>query len=301
MNQALLPIVVVGMFACAGSPALASQECAPVKEDAHVCTVAYNPSNVLNVWVPLRSLVEFQFGKNEENPRIVAADRHVLEVIPDGNLLVLKPKPVVTPAWAAQPIVIHTTSDGHPKSYLIRFNLMENSDQKQGSLKVVYTYPAEAAAAAREAQKVRAAAWRARQSAIRLASAGNGTATSSPQTCNYMEQHDPDKPAPSFMPSKVCDNGTFTYLYFPGNTPVPAITMDGDDGRPMVPMQGFDSSIGAQVVQQVGKHFYLRSGDALICIWNSVTPNPAGYSTGTNTASPYLVRTLKEPTAEVGK
>jgi type IV secretion system protein VirB9 len=281
-------------------PAYALQDCKPGKEDKRICDVDYSPNNVLRVWGTLRSMTVFQFGPGETNPRIAAADMNILTFIPDGNVAILKPKPAPTPAWHIQPIAILTTlSDGTVRTYQIEYDLLDQgpitSDSDVTQFAVHFHYPADVA-------KAQAAAWRARQTALaeqqiktKLATTGPGSfANGANLDCDYVEQHDPQRPLP-FIPTRVCDDGQSTYLTFPGNMPVPAITIDGPDGKPMVPMQNFDTTGSFQVIHQVAQHFYLRIGNALDCIWRTrpITDSP-GHNASTNTSSPDVIRVLKD-------
>jgi type IV secretion system protein VirB9 len=281
------------------SPAFALQDCKPGKEDKRICDVDYSPNNVLRVWGTLRSMTLFQFGPGETSPRIAAADMNVLTFIPDGNIAIIKPKPVPTPAWHIQPIVMLTTlADGTVRAYQIEYDLLDQgpitADSDVTQFAVHYHYPGDVA-------KAQAAAWRARQAwaaeqqvKAKLATTGPGSASGNPGTnCAYVEQHDPEHPIP-FMPTSVCDDGQSTYFTFPGNMPVPSITFDGADGKPTVPMQNFDTTGSFQVVHAVGQHFYLRIGDALDCIWRTDPANPTGTNSGTNTSSPNVVRVLRD-------
>jgi type IV secretion system protein VirB9 len=281
------------------SPAFALQDCKPGKEDKRICDVDYSPNNVLRVWGTLRSMTLFQFGPGETSPRIAAADMNVLTFIPDGNIAIIKPKPVPTPAWHIQPIVMLTTlADGTVRAYQIEYDLLDQgpitADSDVTQFAVHYHYPGDVA-------KAQAAAWRARQAwaaeqqvKAKLATTGPGSASGNPGTnCAYVEQHDPEHPLP-FVPTRVCDDGQSTYFTFPGNMPVPSITFDGADGKPTVPMQNFDTTGSFQVVHAVGQHFYLRIGDALDCIWRTDPANPTGTNSGTNTSSPNVVRVLRD-------
>ena len=281
------------------APASALQDCKPGKEDKRICDVDYSPNNVLRVWGTLRSMTLFQFGPGENNPRIAAADMNVLTFIPDGNVAIVKPKPVPTPAWHIQPIVLLTTlADGTVRAYQIEYDLLDQgpitADSDVTQFAVHFHYPGDVAKAQAAAWRARQAMWAEQQVKAQLATTGPGSASGGPGTnCDYVEQHDPEHPLP-FVPTRVCDDGQSTYLTFPGNMQVPAITIDGPDGKPMVPMQNFDTTGSYQVVHQVAHHFYLRIGDALDCIWKTGPVDPSGYNPGTNTSSPNVVRVLKE-------
>ena len=281
------------------SPAFALQDCKPGKDDKRICDVDYNPNNVLRVWGTLRSMTVLQFGPGETNPRIAAADMNVLTFIPDGNVAILKPKPVPSPAWHIQPIAVLTTlADGTVRTYQIEYDLQDQGpitgDSDTTQFAIHYHYPGDVAKAQAVAWRARQAAWTEQQIKQKLAATGPGSAAGvAGMNCDYTEQHDPLHPLP-FIPPHVCDNGQATFLYFPGNMPVPAITVDGADGKPMVPMQNFDTTSGYQVVHLVTNHFYLRMGDALDCVWRAAPVNSIGYNPGTGTSSPDVVRVLKD-------
>lgn len=74
--------------------------------------------------------------------------------------------------------------------------------------------------------------------------------------------------SPSIAPIKVFDNGEFTYFQFPRlNAEIPAIF--GVDSS------GFESIVNYRVagdyiiVEKVGSQFTLRSGDDIVCVYNS--------------------------------
>jgi type IV secretion system protein VirB9 len=295
------PFLAAAVLVALASPAYALQDCKPGKEDKRICDVDYSPNDVLRVWGTLRSMTLFQFGPGETNPRIAAADTNDLTFIPDGNIAIIKPKPVPTPAWHIQPIVLLTTlADGTVRAYQIEYDLLDQgpitADSDVTQFAVHFHYPGDVAKAQAAAWRARQAMWAEQQVKLKLASTGPGSAAGwAGMNCAYVEQHDPKHPLP-FVPTKVCDDGQATYLTFPGNMPVPAITIDGPDGKPTVPMQNFDTIGSYQVVNQVAQHFYLRIGDALDCIWRTTPIDSVGHNSGTKTSSPNVIRVLKETT-----
>jgi type IV secretion system protein VirB9 len=298
MRQCLRYAASTAVLLALASPALAVQDCKPAKADNRVCSVVFNPDDVVRVWGTLRSLTLFEFSPDEAVTKVSAADRNDLIVMPLQNTVILKPKPLPSAAWALQPIVIQTTrKDGSVRSYLIEYNLRDGGSLQAGDqytqFAVKYTYPGDVAAA-------QAAAWRARQAGLQAAEAKKRLATTGPGAgfggpgfaCDYVEQHDPKHPV-GFIPTRVCDDGQSTFMNFPGNMRVPTITLDGDDGQPIVPMQNFDTTGQFQVIHQVAKHFYLRIGGALVCIWKTGPISSTGYNPGTATSSRDVERVLK--------
>lgn len=295
MKKLLLAAVAM---AALSMPAYALQDCKPVKDDSRVCVVPYNPDNVVRVWGTLRSITLLEFGKDETNPRLMAADKNALTFAPDGNFAVIKPKPLVNDAWAMQPLTIFTTlPDGRVRTYVIEYDLLDHGPITAGSIattfKIKFTYPGDVAAAAAEAWRAKERARIEHEVADRLRTIGPGSASGlNGYACDYVEQHDPKHEVP-FIPTRVCDNGQTTFMWFPGNMPVPAVTADGADGQPMVPLQNFDSAGPYLVLHLVAKHFYLRMGDALVCIWKVGPFNSVGWNSGTKTSDRGVVRELK--------
>lgn len=290
------------LLATLAAPAQAMTTCKPGKEDHRICFVAYNPNDVTLVYGILRSMTLLEFGKDETNPRLVAANTKDLDFIPDHNTLIIKPLPVSTAAWHVQPITILTTlPDGSVRIYPIEYDLLDQGpiteDNTASTFKISFTYPQDEAAA-------KAAAWRQRQAALQMQAVKDKLATTGPgsasglngYSCDYVEQHDPKKGRPNFIPTRVCDDGQTTYMWFPGNMVVPAISLDGPDKKPTVPMQNFDSTGSYQVIHQVAQHFYLRYGDVdsnVVCIWKTGKVDPVGYNPGTNTSSRDVERVVK--------
>ena len=285
----------------ASAPAWTMTECKSQKGmDSRVCVVPYDEKQVVHVFIPLRSLVMFRFGEDEADPRIMAADTSSITFVPDGNYAAIKPKAIV---WKSQPITILTTNKktGKVSAYPIQLDVYEGPidekdaakqtpDEPRAQFMVRDTYPEQEVAAARERAKERAAAWQAKQAAMQLA-----LATTAPvQNCSYVEQHDPDHPLP-FVPVSVCDDGQSTTMRFPGNMPVPSVFIEGPDGKEMAPMKSFNAGTGELTVHQVARHYFLRYGDALDCIWKIGPIDPIGTNPGTGTISPDVQRVLRAP------
>ena len=200
MRQCLKYAASTAALLAFASPALAVQDCKPAKADNRICSVVFNPDDVVRVWGTLRSLTLFEFSPDEAVTKVSAADRNDLIVMPLQNTVILKPKPLPSAAWALQPIVIQTTrKDGSVRSYLIEYNLRDGGSLQAGDHTTQFavrdTYPGDVAAA-------QAAAWRARQAGLqaaeakkRLATTGRGPGIGGPGfACDYVEQHDPKHP-----------------------------------------------------------------------------------------------------------
>jgi type IV secretion system protein VirB9 len=293
-----LPLTALAATLClAAWPAAAMVECKPSKADQRVCFVEYDPNNVLHVNAALHGLTMFEFSPDELNPQLAAVDTNILTAVSVGNSMVLKPQPSPTHAWDTQTLVLYTTRpDGSKRTYVIQFDVRQNGAITEGSgvtFKIVFTYPGDVKAkqiAAWRAQQAQAAAEEAKR---RLTVTGPGPGSGYPgYVCDYVSQNDP-KHDPTFMPTRVCDDNQATFFTFPGNMEVPTLTVDGPDGKAMVPMQNFDRTGSYIAVHGVYKHYYLRIGDALICVWKTGHIDQVGYNPGTGTARSDVERVLK--------
>jgi type IV secretion system protein VirB9 len=275
-------------------------ECRSLKGmDNRVCVVPYSEKQVVHTFGTLRSMLIVKLGDDESDLKLVAADSSSITTMPYGNYMIIKPKRTV---WGTQPITILSTNKktGKIRSHVIQLDFRDGpideaaaEDQDANSprpqLVVQYTYPDEAAAAAREKAQERAVTWQARKASAELAQSSGGPT----QTCSYFEQHDPST-SPQFIPISTCDDGQSTTMTFPGNMPIPSIFMEGPDGKKeATTMKSFNSSTNEMTIHQVSRHFWLRIGDALVCVWKVGPMNPAGYNPGTGTASPNVQRVLK--------
>ena len=73
----------------------------------------------------------------------------------------------------------------------------------------------------------------------------------------------------NFTPSSVWDDGTFTYLRFPRNAPVPAI-FQHSKGRERT-VNSTQVEDGVLRVSGVGREWVLRLGDEIVCIQSTST------------------------------
>ena len=282
-----------------GSPAYAVKGCAPGKEDTRICTIAYSPNQVFQIWGTLRSVVIIVFGKTEIIAHVSAGDISSIHPEPMGpNILALKPTQVATEAREVQPIVVTTSlPDGSMRTYVMEFNLRPSGSIMAGTdgaqFEVQFTYPGDVAAAAAEAWRKKEREKIEQEIQTRMATIGRGSISGqNGYACDYVYQTDPKK-VPIFLPTRVCDDGQKTFILVPGNTPVPAVSIDGPDGQPMVPQSRFDATGSYIEIEQVVRHIYLRSGDSLICVWKQNPPNPAGFNSGTHTSDRGVERVVK--------
>lgn len=286
-------------LAAMSSSASAATECKPTKEDSRVCTVPYNPNQVVSIWGTVRSVVVVEFGKTEQIIHVSAGDLDALKPENMGDhVLSLRPVPTITVAQQIQPVAVTTRlPDGTDRLYMIEFNERPGGSILPGvegaQFLVRFTYPGDVAAAAAEAWRVKERAKIEHEMEAKLGTVGRGSISGqNGYACDYIYQTNP-KHHPVFVPTRVCDDGQKTFILFPGNTPLPAISVDGPDGQPMITDGSFDSIGSYYVINRVVRHIYLRSGELVVCIWKQGEPNPAGFNPGTNTSVRGVERTIK--------
>jgi type IV secretion system protein VirB9 len=278
------------MFALSSS-AFAVTECKPLKDDSRVCTVPYNPNQVTSIWGTLRAIVVIQFGDKERIASVSAGDIDLVKPENMGpNILALKPVPTDQVARQIQPIAVTTTNadTGLTRLYMLEFKLRTGGSILEGTdgaqFVVRFTYPGDVAAAAAEVWRQKERVKIEHDIEARTATIGRGSISGqNGYACDYIYQTPNDKHPPPFVPTRVCDDGQKTFILFPGNMPLPAFSVDGPDGEPMITDGSYDAAGSYYVINRVVRHIYLRSGDAVVCIWKQSEPNPAGFNPGTNT------------------
>lgn len=92
------------------------------------------------------------------------------------------------------------------------------------------------------------------------------------------------------VPTLVYDDGRFTYLHFPGNREVPAVFhVLGDGSETLVNARMEDELL---VVDRVSRRLMLRSGSAVVGVWNEAF-DLDGAVPGGGTTVPGVQRTLR--------
>ncbi len=92
------------------------------------------------------------------------------------------------------------------------------------------------------------------------------------------------------VPTLIYDDGRFTYLRFPGNREVPAVFhVLGDDSETLVNARMEDELL---VVDRVSRRLMLRSGSAVVGVWNEAF-DLDGTPPGDGTTVPGVQRALK--------
>lgn len=209
--------------------------------------------------------------------------------------------------------VITQTTAGAERPYL--FDLWANApaadcdakpsgsgcrDDKTTTASLTFAYPADDAAKAKqeadEKKHEAQAAWRANQAKLseKIAlSRLKVDAFYGPQNKDYSAHGDPKYK--SLAPSLISDNGFLTEMQWPGNTPIPTVTIvnpvdgkcpvKGDEWSPSITTQGH-----MQVIHLTAQCFRLHLGkEAVLDVWNNKW-SPERPDPETGTTSPDVVR-----------
>lgn len=93
---------------------------------------------------------------------------------------------------------------------------------------------------------------------------------------------------PGLAQPMVWDNGNSTYLRFPGNIPIPAISTVDDAGNE-TPAEYTMQQGGTVMLHTVAPEIRLRADDRVACLLNDGFTLP-GLNTGTGTTRPNVIR-----------
>jgi type IV secretion system protein VirB9 len=211
---------------CSFVPGLAFAEATPrgSPNDSRVRVATYQERQVYRLSVSLTHVTTVEFGEGESIRSIIAGDTEGFEI--DG-----------VPggqAFAIKPVArgVHTNVTVYTNRRSYYFNVQET--QSPTFYVVQFYYPDD------EARPTRAIAQQ----------APNDNYGASAQE--------------EFTPSRVWDDGTFTYFAFPRNAPVPAIFRYSNGRERTVNTQAQED--GVIRVSGVNAQWVLRIGDELVCI-----------------------------------
>lgn len=250
------------------SAAHAVQEPQPFKGDSRIRYVTYDPNNVVLIYSKIGASLLIQFAPDEQLVDMVGGDVEAWGAASTKarNGIFLKPA-VAAPETNIQVITDRRTYNfevklapkGKPNYFTVRFKYPEE-DRK-------------AASADAQARDVRT-----------LLDVGAGATTGNR---NYTVQGSSE-----LAPIEAWDDGRSTFLRFRARASIPAIyTARGDDEK----VEQIESPVTKDDVVQipgVRRKLVLRIGRQVACVFNeSFDPNAPRPTT--NTASPYVKRTLK--------
>lgn len=275
----LAPVALVA------SPALAEDTPRGGPADPRVKFVEYQETQVYRIVGTFRTATQIVLGADETIEHVALGDTVSWEVAVAGHILFLKPRERAGPTN----LIVTTNRGGELRNYAFELTARRgpiSSKSANTYFQVRFRYVRD------EAERV--VRLRATQDAQRLvalrASAVRGAldhgVIEGPRNLNYKVQGSSD-----LQPSEISDNGQFTVLRFPANHEIPAIYRVRPDGsETLVPFDVRDEFV---VVHAVSAQLRLRRNRQVLCIYNQAS-TPYGIDYGTNTASPYVERTIKD-------
>ena len=219
--------------------ALAKSFPQPVREDARIRVVQFDPNNVVEIPTSFGFATTVEFG-TEQIQTVVSGDTIGWQVVPQGNRLFIKPaeKPIgnlnstnLTVITDKRNYYLHlTTGTRRNPAFIVRFD-----------------YSDAATAAAKRAE----------------------AAATPPEfrVNNYQYEITTKSGRGDIDVKAIFDDGQFTFFEFNPGTPLPAIYLVNGDGREELTNSRREGRF--VVVEKVGRQFSLRLGNELRCVRNT--------------------------------
>lgn len=252
---------------------LAEQHPAAGVYDARIKTVTYNSSDVVKILGHYGYSTDIQFAPGEHVVDIALGDSLAWEVAPAGNHLFVKPR--------EPDAVTNMTVVTNERVYQMSLDAREVKGLTSGNntsmfFAVRYDYPELRGAAAHAAYLAKQEA----ENKKRL----NDELNAPPVARNWNYYACGSR---ALWPSKVFDDGRFTYLDYPAAHEIPAVFVINSDGSESIVNGNMRGDF--YVIHTTAQRFILRSGNAVACVQNR-SYNPWGVYTPTNTISPDVLR-----------
>lgn len=265
MNRRLLSVVAALAVAASAHGAQIPEA---GKQDARIRFATYDPYDVVTIYTRYGMETHIVFDADEKVMDMTGGDTEAWGVAPkrDRNGFFIKPSADLPDSN------IHVVTN--KRTYTFDLKLARKGKDQIGFMTVFFRYPAAqraANAAAAEAEQVR----------------GLLNAASPAGNRRYTVQGSSD-----LAPIEAWDDGRTTFLRFRARSSIPAFyAARGDDES----IEQIDNpTVKDDVVQLPGvrRKFVLRIGNQVACVFNEGY-DPDAARPVTNTASPYVKRTLK--------
>lgn len=269
------------------SVSAAAERPVPGRVDHRVRSVDYHAEQVYAITAFFGYHVTIVFARGERVEKISAGYADAWEIKSYGNYITVQPKD----SSPATNLVVTTDLRMYvfdllaklPTANVAAASYARDPDQ---IFALRFKYPDEERAIADQA-RANAELARRMAEAVAAEQATRSTvvaqAPAKPRNSRYTYQG-----TDAIAPYEAWDDGTFTYLRFFAQQDLPTPFVVNDDGTEGTTNKHFDGDV--MVIQRVAKHFVLRKGHSVVCIFND---NPAAH-----TAQPTSGTT--EPGAERG-
>jgi type IV secretion system protein VirB9 len=288
------------------------------KADSHIRLQAYDPMNRTMLVLTVNRVSNIAFNQMEMIKRIIfshengpvttlSAKCEKGDTSCAGDAPLINNLPLFGKAVGKTDLIVITTSpDGHEHTYQffveVRAEPPGGADDPDATYGLQFTYAQQEKAAAAVVAKV---TWQEkRDEAVKRVTEArlNTDVFYGPQNWRYMAQG----LSKDIAPIEAHDNGRITSLRYPGNMHTPSIFIVTNGSQQVASVcttgkASKDDSLGTEqvpqvtqmddlvIIQQTAPHMRLRSGDAVVeiynCGWDAIGQNP-----GTGTSSPEVIR-----------
>lgn len=268
-RRSLGAAAILAAVVCGTAVAATPRETGDVT-DSIIAYVDYDESKVVTIVAYLGYSRAITFSEGENVVTIAMGDSQAFEVAPKGNHVFIKPA-----AENARTNMQVLTSKNRLYSFFLEGAVRRpgpNAASAELFRRVVFRYPAEAAAAAApdpvEVARQELAATEREIRNLDYHACGSSAVT----------------------PDNAFDDGRFTYLRYAGSRPMPAVFVVNPDGtEALVDSHVEDDTI---VVHRVAERFVFRRGESVGCVVNK-SFDPRGIETFNGTVDDQVFRIVK--------
>ncbi len=233
-------------------PVYAEQTPTPMSSDKRIRTVNYHQDNVVKLYSHYLYTTILQFAPYEKVIGVFPGDAKAWSVVTAYNRILIKP---VVMGKNIQTNLYVVTSANREYHFTLIANYSSDPNDSKMVYKLRFVYPQDEAA--KKTSK-----------ALQQQATNSGKRhvmnAKDPSLWNMSYSYKGDR---SITPTRVFDDGKFTYFEFPKNQEIPAIFLVHPDSKESILNHRMDGSY--LVVERIGGQFTLRAGkNQVACIFN---------------------------------
>lgn len=236
--------IMLALFAVV--PAAAVQVPAPGPVDPRIRTIVYNPREVVTITGQLGYQMVMSFGANERIENISVGDSLGWQVTPNKKADLLFLKPIDRLPSTNMTVVTNL------RRYNFELIAVPASTRRNQTYDIRFLYPNEELAAA-----------------TTVAPEPPLSDAAPPDSWNFAYSYQGSK---TTVPSRVFDDGRFTYFQWPASVDTPAVFAVGPDGKDA--LVNHTTRGRYLVVEQIAAQFVLRSGAQVTQVFNDALRPP---------------------------
>ncbi|WP_022678814.1 P-type conjugative transfer protein VirB9 [Sandarakinorhabdus limnophila] len=232
--------LLVTLLVAIGSAASAAQTPVASPVDPRIRTVVYNPREVVTITGQPGYQMVIAFGPGERIENVSIGDSQAWQATPNRKADLLFLKPIDSIASTNMTVVTNA------RRYNFELIVQSASMRRNQTFDIRFIYPNEELAAGQTA-------------------AGEPLVSDAlpPESWNFAYSYTGDK---SNLPSRVFDDGRFTYFQWPAGIDTPAVFAVGADGKESLVNHIVKGRYF--VVEQLAGQFVLRSGPQVTKVFN---------------------------------